>query len=207
MPLHGCIVTCTLHLYALELHGIQVCGVECHALVVNSVDFSSALKTTPSSSGRSRHAPAPVQGKKQKPHKRKNRQKRWSLSKGRACWSPWNTCAQKTALLASRSTKVPIVPGGPSCIFTRACVAVSILNIARTASMRFCSRAFGPCLRCDVKTRPAPRAASPHFRKSTIQCNLRNSAPDEAGNRNKEELVHALLQCISEQEASWESFP
>ena len=153
MPLHGCIVTCTLHLYALELHGIRVCGVECHALVVNSVDFSSALKTTPSSSGRSRHAPAPVQGKKQKPHKHKNRQKRWSLSKGRACWSPWNTCEQKTALLASRSTKVPIVPGGPSCIFTRACVAVSILNIARTASMRFCSRAFGPCLRCDVKTR------------------------------------------------------
>ena len=29
----------------------------------------------------------------------------------------------------------------------------------------------------------------------------------EAGKRNKEELLHALLQCISEQEALWEAFP
>ena len=61
MHLHGCIVnlyTALVQWTCMELHGIQVCGVECHALVVNSVHFSSALKTTPSSSGWSRHAPA-----------------------------------------------------------------------------------------------------------------------------------------------------
>ena len=61
MHLHGCIVnlyTALVQWTCMELHGIQVCGVECHALVVNSVHFSSALKTTPSSSGWSRHAPS-----------------------------------------------------------------------------------------------------------------------------------------------------
>ena len=61
MHLHGCTVnlcTALVQWTCMELHGIQVCGVECHELVVSSVHFSSALKTTPSSSGWSRHAPS-----------------------------------------------------------------------------------------------------------------------------------------------------
>ena len=179
MPLHGCIVTCTLHLYALELHGIQVCGVECHALVVNSVDFSSALKTTPSSSGRSRHAPAPVQGKKQKPHKHKNRQKRWSLSKGRACWSPW------TSMLFARFSHVRNSASMLFAVFSSAQLSVTMLFAVFSSaicplpySLR-CFRAPRCPLPCYLRCFHAPRCPLPcylrcfHAPRCPLPCYLR----------------------------------